>query len=101
MRVARIPEQLGRLLGRYLELYYYPAGKGNLYTLTVENPVSETIIASAHHEGNRLALDNIRQRLAAFYGATAKQEVSPDRASYRVTITVPVIFHALDVEQER
>ena len=71
--------------------------KGNLYILTVENPMSET--ASAQHEGNKLALDNIRQRLTAFYGATAKLEVSPDRASYQVTITIPVIFHAKDLEQ--
>lgn len=73
------------------------AQKGNLFTLTVANPVPET--TSTRHEGNRLALDNIRQRLAAFYGATAKLDVSPDRAGYQVTITVPAVFHAVDVEQ--
>ncbi|MFT5134045.1 MAG: sensor histidine kinase YesM [Gammaproteobacteria bacterium] len=64
--------------------------KDNHYYLTIENPTSESLSASALHQGNELAQDNIRQRLIAFFGPAAKMIVTPENNKYRVTITIPV-----------
>lgn len=39
--------------------------------------------------GNRMALDNIRQRLAALYGKRARLDVDADNNEYRVTLRYP------------
>lgn len=62
------------------------------YSITIENPVSENLSSDTHHEGNKLAQDNIRQRLLAFFGPGANMIVTPFENKYRVTITIP---HAL------
>jgi two-component system sensor histidine kinase AlgZ len=59
------------------------------FVLTVKNPVSETISLNDHHEGNMMAQENIRQRLDAFFGSTAKLEVTSAKDSYQVTIILP------------
>ncbi len=64
--------------------------KGNHYSLSVENPLSDGIAVSTHHDGNRLAQENIRQRLAAFFGPGAKLEVTSRTDKYRVTMIIPV-----------
>ncbi len=63
--------------------------KENYYTLTVKNPVSETISITTHHEGNMLAQENIRQRLTTFFGPKALLNVIPEKQSYQVSVTIP------------
>ncbi len=57
--------------------------------ITVANPVATERAAVQERQGNRLALDNIRQRLALAYGprGTLTVEQSPDE--YRVTVRFP------------
>ena len=70
--------------------------KDGQYILTIENPVPDSQSASTHHEGNRLAQDNIRQRLSAFFGPAAKLEVTPNKDRYRVTIILPADNEDID-----
>ncbi|WOJ92051.1 sensor histidine kinase [Congregibacter variabilis] len=54
----------------------------------VQNPVSERVVSRPG--GNRMALDNIRQRLDAQYGAAASLWVGAERNSYRARISIPL-----------
>ncbi len=60
------------------------------YLLSIENPVPDPMPASAHHDGNRLAQDNIHQRLLVFFGPATNLEVIQNKEQYRVTLTIPV-----------
>ena len=62
------------------------ASSGQL-RIEVENRMVDTL---SHHEGNHMALDNIRERLMLFYDLEARLEVSSEAGRYRVVITLPV-----------
>jgi len=72
--------------------------KDKYYLLSVENPLSASITASTHHEGNRLALENIRQRLATFFGPGAGLDVASSTDKYRVTLSIPVKPPVMDTQ---
>jgi two-component system sensor histidine kinase AlgZ len=61
---------------------------GASMVLEVENPVPER--RSSGTSGNRMALDNIRQRLAAQYGYAASLVVGQSEGTYRAAITLPL-----------
>ena len=44
---------------------------------------------NAHHAGNRMALDNIRERLMLFYDLEARLETAAKEGLFRVTIRLP------------
>lgn len=44
---------------------------------------------AAHRDGNRMALDNVRQRLEAFFGGEALLEAAEDGDRYRVHMEIP------------
>lgn len=55
--------------------------------IEVENPFSE---ASLHrHEGNHLALENIRERLATLYGSAGTLNLEQQDHGYRVSLSFP------------
>jgi two-component system sensor histidine kinase AlgZ len=54
--------------------------------IEVDNPVSP---AGTHHAGNRLALDNIRERLMLFHDLEARLEIDESGGRYRVRIRLP------------
>jgi len=56
--------------------------------IVVTNPVALDGAVS-ERSGNRLALDNIRQRLALAYGARGSLTVEQQPEQYRVTIRFP------------
>lgn len=60
--------------------------RGNQIILRVENPFTEN---ESHHVGNRMALDNIRERLMLFFDLEARLESSVREGKYRVTIQLP------------
>ena len=63
-------------------------GRGeNCMEISVLNPVSATGPAGG---GLHMALDNIRQRLAAMYEDGAAMEVDQSEGSHRVTLTIPL-----------
>ena len=60
--------------------------RGDRVLARIENPLVE---APSHRAGNRMALDNIRERLALFFDAEARIETSTPGSRYRVEIEVP------------
>jgi two-component system sensor histidine kinase AlgZ len=58
-------------------------------TITVTNPVGAEREAAAERPGNRLALDNIRQRLWLAYGDRGALDVERRPGEYEVTIRFP------------
>jgi two-component system, LytTR family, sensor histidine kinase AlgZ len=57
--------------------------------IAVTNPVARDRAPSEERAGNRLALDNIRQRLELAYGEDGALEVEQGPDSYRVTVRFP------------
>jgi two-component system sensor histidine kinase AlgZ len=57
--------------------------------LVVSNPVAQHAVAGEPRYGNRLALDNIRQRLDLAYGGRGSLTVDQQPDRYRVTVRFP------------
>jgi two-component system sensor histidine kinase AlgZ len=75
-----------------------PRGEPSLVTITVDyngrevsivivNPVAPVL---AHSRGNKMAVANIRQRLQAHYGDTARLTTHADDAIYTTYISYPL-----------
>ncbi len=62
--------------------------KGEEIKLEIGNPCHEP---SARHAGNRLALDNIRERLSLLFDIEAQYTVETGQGFYRVMITMPYV----------
>lgn len=62
------------------------ARRGEVLILEVDNPVCD---AGRHHAGNRMALDNIRERLMLFYDLEAGLEIDEGGGRYRVRLRLP------------
>jgi two-component system sensor histidine kinase AlgZ len=63
---------------------------GERVTIRISNPVSAT--AKAVRSGNRMALDNIRQRLELAFPGRASVTVDDDGEQYRVTLQFPQVM---------
>jgi len=57
--------------------------------LVVSNPVAPSATAGEQRTGNRLALDNIRQRLDLAYGGRGSLEIAQEPDRYQVTVRFP------------
>jgi competence protein ComEC len=62
------------------------ARHGDSLRIEVDNPVCD---AGRHHSGNRMALDNIRERLMLFFDLEAGVEIDCADGRYRVRIRLP------------
>jgi two-component system sensor histidine kinase AlgZ len=60
--------------------------RGDRVLARIENPFVEE---QQRRQGNRMALENIRERLALFFDAEARIETSATRERYRVEIEMP------------
>ncbi|MDZ7734814.1 MAG: histidine kinase [Gammaproteobacteria bacterium] len=60
---------------------------GDRLTVTIENPLAPGV--TLHNHGNRLAQDNIRQRLESVFGGRAVLEIDHADDRYRVRLTFP------------
>ncbi len=60
--------------------------KGDELFIALENPV---IAGGAHQAGNRMALANIRERLALHYDLEARLEAQEEGGIYKVTMVLP------------
>ncbi len=60
--------------------------RGDRVLVRIENPHVE---GQQHRAGNRLAIDNIRERLALFFDAEARMDASIADGRYRVEIEIP------------
>jgi len=63
------------------------ARQGNELTITIANAKAPGM--AVHGTGNRMALDNIRERLALYYDLEARLEVDDRPEDYQVRITLP------------
>lgn len=63
--------------------------RGDEVAITISNPVSAT--AKAVRSGNRMALDNIRQRLQLAFAGRASVTVDETGGQYRVTLRFPLV----------
>ncbi|MGR8918943.1 MAG: sensor histidine kinase [Gammaproteobacteria bacterium] len=61
---------------------------GGRLSIEVVNPASDR--SGSRHQGNRIALENVRQRLGAHFGADATLTSVRDGDRYRVRIEVPL-----------
>lgn len=74
--------------------------RGGLRDGTVELEVANPLPAGGHagtgSRGNRMALENIRQRLELAYGDRARLDQSAEETYYRVRLSFPERYHAGD-----
>jgi two-component system sensor histidine kinase AlgZ len=61
----------------------------NEVELVVTNPVAESAATGEPRSGNRLALDNIKQRLDLAYGGRGSLQVVQEPGRYQVTVRFP------------
>jgi len=60
----------------------------NILHISISNPLSQQENAK-QRQGNKIAQDNIRQRLAAIYGENGKLHVEEDEKNYMITLLIP------------
>lgn len=66
------------------------ARRGDALQIEIANPTVKAESGAARQAaGNRMALDNIRERLALYYDLEARLEIEENEHSYRVRITLP------------
>jgi len=58
--------------------------------IKIDNPLQPKHLNLPGRSGNRIAQDNVRQRLTSYFGQDELLQVTQDETSYRVTITLPV-----------
>jgi two-component system, LytTR family, sensor histidine kinase AlgZ len=68
------------------DVLVHVAQRGKRVLARIENPYLE---AEAHRAGNRMALDNIRERLQLFFDAEARISVKVINGRYSVEIEIP------------
>src|SRR5438309_5837607 len=68
------------------EVLVHIEGRGDRVLARIENPYVEE---QQHRAGNRMALENIRERLALFFDAEARIETRTSDGRYRVEIEMP------------
>ena len=68
----------------------------NSICITIENPVPESTTPGQQHTGNHIALENISQRLSAFFGQPRLLQVVQVDNHYRVTLTIPYPYENTD-----
>ena len=59
--------------------------------IVVRNPIAAE---AGHHKGNRIALDNIRERLLLHFDLDAQLKLEPLGAVYQVHIVIPYTHHS-------
>ena len=67
-------------------IHVYGIFDGKYINLDVENPVPQSTFK---HKGNRVAQDNIRQRLQTYYGLEAKLSIYKTADTYHVSLRFP------------
>ena len=63
--------------------------RANEVVITISNPLSQDSGDSSKRAGNRLALDNIRQRMASYFKKDNLLRVDQDSNNYKVTLIIP------------
>ena len=64
------------------------ADRGRMAEIAISNPVDETA-GDRQRDGNRMALDNIRERLTLAFGGAASLTLEESESSYTVRLNIP------------
>ncbi|MDH3388585.1 MAG: histidine kinase [Gammaproteobacteria bacterium] len=72
--------------GGTIELSIDESDEGIVFTISNPLPAHQQ---PNHRKGNRMAIDNIRERLALAYGGAASMELSESDSRYTVKLTIP------------
>jgi len=65
-------------------------GEGETLNVMITNPLPE-VRKQDHHRGNKIALDNIRQRLSSHFGDAASMQSFEEAGHYHVKLKLPVV----------
>jgi len=65
--------------------------EGELLRITIRNPLPETYDLSAHRRGNRIAMENVRERLLRHFGGRATLRNAEQSGDYLVDMVIPII----------
>jgi two-component system sensor histidine kinase AlgZ len=65
-------------------------GEGENLNIMITNPLPE-VRGNAHHKGNRIAMDNIRQRLQQYFGDQAVLQTFEQFGNYHVKVRMPIV----------
>ena len=66
-------------------------GEGNNLNIMISNPLPEMKNRGAHNKGNKIAQDNIRQRLTTQFGNSATMQSFEQGGLYHVKLKMPII----------
>jgi sensor histidine kinase YesM len=59
--------------------------------IAIQNPLPEDHAGVAYRRGNRIALENVRERLMRHFGGRATLQNAEQPGTYYVQITIPII----------
>ncbi len=65
-------------------------GEGETLNVMITNPLPE-VRKQSHHRGNKLAMDNIRQRLTSHFGDAASMQSFEEAEHYHVKLKIPIV----------
>ena len=65
-------------------------GEGETLNVLITNPLPE-VRKQDHHRGNKIAMDNIRQRLASHFGAAATMQSFEEAEHFHVKVKLPIV----------
>jgi two-component system sensor histidine kinase AlgZ len=65
-------------------------GEGESLNIMITNPLPE-VRGNAHHKGNKIAMDNIRERLHQYFGDSAVLQTFEQFGNYHVKIRMPIV----------
>jgi len=74
--------------------------KNKKITITISNPVSINPHDQNKHKGNHMAMENIRQRLAVYYGTQQSVSIEEDTANKQYLVHVQFPYLNIDEESE-
>jgi two-component system sensor histidine kinase AlgZ len=64
--------------------------EGEMLNIMISNPLPD-VRKEGHNKGNKLAQENIRQRLATQFGNAASMQVIQEGGQYHVKVKIPVV----------
>ncbi len=65
--------------------------EGEDLKIMISNPVPEVTNQAQHRKGNKLALNNVRERLTRHFGGRATLQNLEQKGSYHVKISMPIV----------
>jgi two-component system sensor histidine kinase AlgZ len=64
--------------------------EGEMLNIMISNPLPD-VRKEGHNKGNKLAQENIRQRLATQFGSAASMQVIQEGGQYHVKVKIPIV----------